>query len=189
MSISYFNGHTWSDLTREERYYCHVLFSHASIDPADFAIWLNQKCDLRLDLQSEWDLGLEVCFYRDYLWHQQKRVRSTDFSPKRTFDLCLFGEKDIIVIEAKVDQPFNDEQNVTFAKDRTEIPRLLGSENVRVSLIALASSKYLGAAKALNQFSGAVSWADVHQKYGDRLLKQADDLYGAWVPKLKVTYA
>ena len=185
MPISYLKGHSWSDLTREERYYCYILYSYARVDAAEFARWLNQKCGLSLDLRSEWDLGLEVCFYRDYLWHQERRVRETRFSPKRTFDLCLFGENDIVIIETKVDQPFDREQNAAFAADRTAIPQLLESEKVRVSLIALASSKYLSSATHLDQFSGTLSWADVHQKYGDRLLKQADDLYGVWIPKLR----
>lgn len=52
---------------------------------------------------GDWDLGYEVCLYRDVLW--QKGGLSAvglELPPKRTFDLCLFGERALVVIEAKV---------------------------------------------------------------------------------------
>ncbi len=190
MSIPYFNGFVWNDLTREERFYCFELYSHARKDPNDFASWITNFARLPGSFQGEWDLGLEVCFYRDYLWHQGKPIHGSEFSPKRTFDLCLFGPRDIIIIEAKVFQQFESDQNESFARDAKQIDQLLSPYKVNVWLLALASSKYfesvrnLSTGNSLEPFHGQISWADAYHKFGDKILKQADDLYGSNTRKL-----
>ena len=64
------------------------------------------KRPLKLSQDGDWDLGYEVCFYRDLSWPCQKTAHQDGYAAKRTFDLCLFGEKAIIIIEAKVFQRF-----------------------------------------------------------------------------------
>jgi hypothetical protein len=191
MPIPYFSGLSWNDITREERFYCFALYLHAQNDPQAFAAWVKETARLDIDPATDWDIGLEVCFYRDYLWHKGKPVHGSGFSPKRTFDLCLFSTKAIVIIEAKVDQPFDVEQNETFAQDSQRIPELLDTKDIKVFLVALASSKYFqsdakyGNGESLRAFQGQISWANAYRKYGDSLLRQADELYGSKVRKLK----
>lgn len=125
----------------------------------------------------------EVCFYRDLLWHGRRSARDEGLPLKRTFDLCLFGTRTIINIEAKAFEGSNSKQNRDFAKDAARIGELLGLKDIRVILVALASSKYY---KAMGNYAeketpaffyGRISWAQVFEKYQEGLLLQADQLY------------
>ncbi len=191
MSIPYFNGLSWNDLSRDERFYCFCLYQNAKGNPRQFAELISKKVGLSMESTDDWDIGVEVCFYRDYLWHKGKPVHGSGFSPKRTFDLCLFSPNTIIIIEAKVDQQFDAEQNKTFVEDAKKVRQLLAVDTLKVYLIALASSKYYeadmgnGNGKALQPFNGRISWLDMYQKYGDEILKQAENLYGSHLRKLK----
>ncbi len=185
MGISYLQGKPWSSWTRDERFFCTVLYGHASQEPAVFAAWLIDKAKLKATSAGEWDLGVEVCFYRDYLWQQPgNSARKAKLPAKRTFDLCLFGERDIIIVEAKVFEQFKSRQNSDFKEDRNHLKKMRDLKAVRVHLVALASSRYLanverfGRSKPLDAFDGCVSWADMFERYSDRLLAQADRMYG-----------
>lgn len=190
MGIPYFNGLTWKDLSRDERFYCFCLYQSVVDEPNQFAEFVVAKAGLCIEPTSDWDIGVEVCFYRDYLWHQRKPVHGSGFSPKRTFDLCLFSPNAIIIIEAKVDQPFDAVQNKIFAEDAKRIRQLLANEKLNIYLVALASSKYYkadavyGNGEALGPFDGRISWADMFHKYGNQILDQADNLYGSDMRKL-----
>lgn len=181
--IPYLRGLPWSNWTREERYFCSVLHSIASREPAGFANWLIDSAALCAEKGGDWDLGYEVCFYRDYLWQLKRQARNLGLSQKRTFDLCLFGNRDLIVIEAKVFQPFDAKQNKKFEQDRRLIRSLPGLENLTVHLVALASSKYFanaeryGRPETLEVFDGRVSWAQLAETYQHPLLHQADCVY------------
>lgn len=185
MGIPYLQGKPWSSWTRDERFFCAVLYGHASKEPTAFAQWLIEKAELSAPAGGDWDLGFEVCFYRDYLWQQPgNSARKAKLPAKRTFDLCLFGQRDIIIIEAKVCEQFGSLQNSDFKEDKKRfrgIPKLKG---VRVHLVALASSRYLvnvkkfGRSKPLAVFDGSVSWAETFERYADPLLAQADGMYG-----------
>lgn len=190
MGIPYFNGLSWNDLSRDERFYCFCLYQNVKDNPTQFAELVAEKAGLSIESTDDWDIGVEVCFYRDYLWHKRMPVHGSGFSPKRTFDLCLFSPNSIIIIEAKVDQPFDTEQNKTFGEDAQKIRHLLAKEELKIYLVALASSKYYkadmknGNGNALRPFDGRISWSDMHQRYGDAILRQAEDLYGSDVHKL-----
>jgi hypothetical protein len=190
MGITYFNGLSWQDLSRDERFYCFCLYQKAKSNPRQFAELVASKSGLNVESTDEWDVAVEVCFYRDYLWHKGKPVHGSGFSPKRTFDLCLFSSNAIIIIEAKVDQPFDTEQNKVFAEDSKKIRQLLGNEKLNIYLVALASSKYYkadannGSGDALRPFNGHISWSDMYQKYGDEIFNQAENLYGSDKRKL-----
>lgn len=126
MGIWYLRNSPWSSWTRDERYFCSVLYEHASQDPGDFAAWLNATSGLGLSTDGDWDLGYEVCFYRDFCWQSGgKSASKRDLPAKRTFDLCLFGEQAIIVIEAKVCEGFSSDQNDEFGRDAKRIQSLL----------------------------------------------------------------
>lgn len=182
MGISYLDGRPWSAWSREERFFCAVLYSHAAKDPRRFATCLVKCANLGVDTGGDWDLGLEVCFYRDYLWRKGKATaRKSGLPAKRTFDLCLFGERDIIIIEAKVCEPFDPRQNAVFAQDREIINEKLGLSSLGVHVVALASSRYFGGrvkSSTLEAFAGRIEWRQLAAEYGDPLLERADSMYG-----------
>jgi hypothetical protein len=183
--LTYFGDRkTWNQITREERAFCAALYQHIKADPNAFVSILREELHLDLDPKAYWDAGYEVCFYRDMLHSRQAPKRASGFSLKRTFDLALFSERAIIVIEAKADQPFTADQAASFKADRSAIQKLLGRE-IPVHLVALASSTYFDAYKrfgsgpALEPFAGAhLTWKCVAEHYNrDPLLLRADDLY------------
>lgn len=85
MGLEYFNGSRWEDITRDERFFCQRLYELARTGEglAKFLRLLNEKCSLALSLDVEWELGYEVCFYRDF-WHWNSK-QGKCFSLKRTF--------------------------------------------------------------------------------------------------------
>lgn len=183
MGISYLCNQPWSAWTREERYFCAVLFFHARRDPASFASWLIDAAGLDIDSGGEWDLGYEVCFYRDYLWQLGVSAKQRGFPGKRTFDLCLFGERDLVVIEAKVCEAYSGSQNEDFAQEKLRIKALEGLEQVNVQVVALAGTQYFanavrfGRPGTLAMFDGHITWLQVAELYSDGLLRQADAMY------------
>jgi hypothetical protein len=194
VQLPYFSGHSWNNLTREERFYCFNLYEHARIDPTDFARWVAETAEPKFSIkgENEWDIGVEVCFYRDLLWHGRRSAKAEDLPFKRTFDLCLFGPRTIIIIEAKAFEGFNSTQNRDFAKDAARIGELPGLKDIKVVLVALASSKYYkamekyGDEETLAFFNGRISWAQVFEKYQDKLLLQADQLYKSKIHRLSL---
>lgn len=183
MTIDYLRNRPWSDWTREERFFCAVLYSHAAHDPAAFASWLIETAGLQASPEGVWDLGFEVCFYRDFLWQWGKSAKKSCLPAKRTFDLCLFGERDIIVIEAKVCEAFKTEQNDGFKMDKERVKGIDGLKNLEVHLVALASSVYFanaarwGRPETLAAFDGCVTWDAIAHRFPDHLLEQADRMY------------
>jgi hypothetical protein len=183
MGIDYLRDQPWSAWTREERYFCAVLFCHARKDPAGFAAWLVSNAGLAISPTGEWDLGDEVCFYRDYLWQLGISAKQTGLPGKRTFDLCLFGERDIVVIEAKVCEAYGGAQNDDFARDRARINGIDGLQHVNVQVVALASTEYFanaaqfGRPGTLTMFDGRITWQQLAEHYSDEMLRQADGMY------------
>lgn len=183
MGIPWLGGAKWSDWTREERFFCTVLFGHGAKAPDDFARWVVKQAGLdeRLLGVEGWDLGYEVCLYRDYLWEQQK-LAGTRLPLKRTFDLCLFAPEAMVIIEAKCFEDFSTKQNKEFEKDPARVRQLLGRPDLPVYLVALASSHYLGSrrlrAGTLDAFEGHhLSWKQAAAKFEDPRLALADELY------------
>jgi hypothetical protein len=185
VDIQYLMNQPWSSWSREERLFCAVLYEHGRRQPRDFAHWLIDASSLGVSAEGDWDIGYEVCLYRDFLWQKGDLAASRqEFPQKRTFDLCLFGQSSLIIVEAKVCERFDSAQNSSFSDDRLHIKRLLGVEDLSVKIVALASSKYFENAKkysphALDVFDGQVSWAHAAQAYNDPLLAQAELMYKA----------
>lgn len=183
MAIDYLRNRPWTDWTREERFFCAALYQHAAQDPAALAAWVIETAGLRISTAGTWDLGFEVCLYRDFLWQQGKSARGLRFPAKRTFDLCLFGEGDMIVIEAKVCDKFSKKQAFDFKKEKERIGRIDEVKHLGIHLVALASQSYFDNAKqfgdpeTLRVFSGRVTWADIFRLYQDPLFEQAEHLY------------
>lgn len=188
MGFEYLNGKNWSEVTRDERYFCGELYFCINKDVKQFVKWLNTQTSMNLsseELNGEWEVGFEVCFYRDYCKLNNKQIKRTNYSQKRTFDLCLFSKDRIIIIEAKSQTGFGKEQNESFGNDLKSMLEILNKneKEFKVSLVALASSIYLNSKRRNplpdcfeNQF---FSWLDIHYLFDKyKLFFHADNCYG-----------
>lgn len=190
MGFSYLNDNSWENITREERLFCARLYEYIRKTPLKFVEFLNTKSaennkPLNLPVDCEWEAGFEVCFYRDLLKSVDKSIKDTDYPDKRTFDLCLFSEKTIVIIEAKAQQGFKSDQVEEFEDDREKIKELLQQikkEVPDIKIIALASSIYFENFKKhgkidIGFFDAKISWLDVYQFIGDKIFMRADEIY------------
>lgn len=187
MGFSYLNGKNWLDVTREERLFCSHLYNDLIGVENEFVAWLNEQPNdkaFELPTQDVWEIGFEVCFYRDFLRGIKNRpVNGSRYSPKRTFDLCLFSEQNIVIFEAKVQQGFTQSQIEEFKKDKDNIELLIG-RSIKMSLIAIVSSEYLNNFKKygklkdlLSPFDKLITWKQISEKYRRDLYMQADRTY------------
>lgn len=183
MGFSYLQNKNWLEITREERLYCAFLYWDIKDREKDFISWLDNNHGLQLDSDAKWEVGYEVCFYRDLLNSRGKSVNPTQYPSKRTFDLCLFSEEAMVIIEAKVQQMFKESQIRAFQKDRDDIPKIVGKE-IDTKIIALASSQYyknyeqFGQNDMLKTFDACISWVEIYDSYSQRdIYKQANDIY------------
>ena len=176
----YFGGRSWADITREERLFCAVLFAYARQQPDKFAKWVIETAPVPTDPAGSWELAYEACFYRDLLHSQGRSARGEHFPYKRTFDLCLFGDNAIIVIEAKVCAPFDGEQNGWFRKDPDLIREATCRPDLDVYVVPLAAGPYYSKCRksTLSEFTGQLTWAQIAARYPDPLLARADTMYG-----------
>ena len=187
MPIPYLGNKTWADISRDERMFCAVLWEHARKDPADFAMWLNKAAGLSMDSAGSWDLGYEVVFYRDLLHHAAKSARIAKLPFKRTFDMCLFGERDIVIIEAKLSMGFLTKQLDSMEKDIENIRitmEMIHKKCPEVHVVALTPEAYRHKhMKNNNSATSAmlgerwISWEEVADKYPDELLRLALRIY------------
>lgn len=135
-------GKTWLEITREERYFCAELFFEIRKDINKFIWFLNEQTELNLNEDQNWEIGYEVCFYRDLLYSKKIKVRETLFPAKRTFDLCLFSKSQMIIIEAKAQEKFEEEQLSELLKDIVRVNallKLLGYEEVDLKICLLTA--------------------------------------------------
>lgn len=181
----------WLDVTREERLFCSHLYHDIRSGglEQDFVRWLRDERFWQskpapdcLDASQDWEVAYEVCFYRDLLKSRDESARLKGFPPKRTFDLCLFSEKCIVIFEAKVHEGFDTEQMshlTTYRNeqqqdvdgDKQKVRNLVGtSSGPEVLAVALASSKYLekrhkgsGDVLRADRVDAVTSWKDVHE--------------------------
>jgi len=208
MALSYFgNKKRWENITREERYFCSALFWHVKNNSLEnqFVECLNELTQSKKnDHVKYWEIGYEVCFYRDYLKAIHNRsTHDTGYSGKRTYDLCLFSENRIIIIEAKAHQgldrdQFNYISDIDSGIDKNEIglKQLLQKENITIDVILLLSSKYVDGSKKhpnslireseIEDFK-IITWKDINEKFikntnnsnADvyKIINRADSLY------------
>ena len=182
MGFTYLNGENWLDVTREERLFCSHLYQDIIGKEKGFILWLNENKKFDLKASDDWEVGYEVCFYRDLLKLRKESINSTDYSSKRTFDLCLFSENAIVIIEAKVQQMFNESQIKVFEKDRHDIRRITG-KNIEVLVVALASSKYFdnynryGKHNILAKFDARITWEEMYDLYKNEIYLKAKGKY------------
>ena len=161
MTRSYFpqSKESWLDISREERLFCAHLYEFlrekencgkfidsldvASKDVASGEVEVSQDA-LRKD---NYEVGYEVCFYRDLAHaHGKSDLISRESGLKtRTFDLCLFGQKHIVIVEAKAHSSFNSKQLKWLGCEKKKIKRLfeelgVGCQDMEIVIVCLASS-------------------------------------------------
>ncbi|MCK9357427.1 MAG: hypothetical protein M0R22_09845 [Dehalococcoidia bacterium] len=191
MGFSYLGGKNWLDVTREERLFCAHLYHdiRSGRREQEFVRWLRdarfwwvKPAPESLNVNQDWEVAYEVCFYRDLLKSRNQSAKLKGFPQKRTFDLCLFSEKCIVIFEAKVHEGFDteqmshlttygDEQQQDADGDRQMVRALAGGADGPVVLtVALASSKYLekrhkgsGDVLKADRVDAVTSWKDVHE--------------------------
>ncbi len=137
--FDYLGGKNWNDITRDERTFCaHVyeafrhspdqlieIITSSNHNPANF------PSISELSKQKDWSLHYEVCFYRDLLKSKGEGVKLTVYPDKRTWDLALFSEDSIIIIEAKAHENLDRNQLKDLCLDKWgKIPKELTQNNV-----------------------------------------------------------
>lgn len=212
MNINYLEN-PWSEITRDERFFCAELFQILKDDKNPFLELL------KIPKGTPCDIGYEVCFYRDYIVkygygqereknHQiktidglkiqaevRKKVQKElvievetlkEFPFKRTFDLCLFLENEIIIIEAKAHQRFETKQLSSFDRDRALIMELLDSKISNVKVIGLCSSDYTPSVDTRSFFEDIITWKDLFNVYpNEEVLKHANDVFPSKTKKVQ----
>lgn len=182
MSYEYLNGKQWADITRTESHFCSELYRIIHADPRRFLRLLQLNDNLGLTISGRWEVATEVCFYRDMRIEFPGGSHDHMYSPKRTFDMCLFGPSQVVILEAKAHQemPFAEAQRAR--QDAKNLTLMLGLRN-RATLVALVSSRYLenhnkySRKKPLCSFDTVLTWAALAQEYQNRFFERADCIY------------
>jgi hypothetical protein len=184
MGFSYLHGGNWRDISREERLYCAHLFYSIQKDVNKFVRLLVSQLQIaEEELKCEWEIGFEVCFYRDFYYGiLNKPIKESKYSQKRTFDLCLFSENRIIIIEAKVDQKFKPDQLADIISDKKNVQELI-KKPIPINLVSLCSSRYYknlekyGDSAILKPFDAKISWRQINELFPEPYFCRAEDIY------------
>ena len=183
MGFSYLVGNKWEDITRDERLFCAHLFFAARNNMQPLLQLLLQKGAINAaESEIDWEIAYEVCFYRDYIFNLgfngTKNIGSTPFSHlgKRTFDLCLFSEKKMIIIEAKAQQGFSTEQLQYFTNDIKQLKELINL-CPEIVLVGLASSRYSPKKETREIFHSLLNWKELSDLYQEPRFLQADNVF------------
>lgn len=173
--MKYFNNKAWAHITREERYFCAELFFELRENPKPFFELIEKKAEV-------FEIAYEVCLYRDILKAYGKSIKASSLPQKRTFDLALFSENEIIIIEAKANTGFNNKQLDSFNEEVANIKslfKLLGHKTPKISTIAIFSSKYTPKPETVKNFIKTITWKELAKLYPSKkeLFISADNTY------------
>ena len=193
--LKWLQGETWSKITREERYFCAELFAVIQDDVCKFVDFLNRKGQwIRTGMSPiprafHWEPAYEACFYRDVAkqrgrarGRRPRRCAPSRADQKRTFDLALFSNEAIVLIEAKAQQGFLQEQLNSLDEDRDNIAKWTGIEKRKVHVVGLISSEYQPKRTTRKHFDLMTTWRDLACCYSDNvrareIFCRADKLY------------
>jgi hypothetical protein len=176
MQIEYLNNKSWKEISREERLFCAELYHAICHDQKPFLELLG------IDSNKSFDVGYEVCFYRDVLSAHNIKIGETKLPHKRTFDLALFSNQEIYIVEAKAHQRFETKQLKYFEKDKEYIEKLfsiIGKSIPKISVNAIVSSGYNPKDSTLRYFDKKITWKQLSAKYlsSKELFERADAIY------------
>lgn len=183
-TLPYLHGRTWASITREERFFCAELYFVLRRLPTlrPFIAWLNAQGNAQqLPEDDLWDVGYEVCFYRDHIHAfgfggttsiRDKVVPDTDlpFMVKRTYDLALFHSGHLVIIEAKAQQGWDRKQLDSLGRDRKDVKAMFkgkGQPEIEVHAILLAQKKHLAPMRdkqGVGSFTHLISWDQVAEQ-------------------------
>jgi len=188
MGFTYLNNQNWIDISREERLFCAHLYEHIRRDIKKFVEHLFKKAVIPNDeIEERWEIGYEVCFFRDFLKSKGMPIKASSYSDKRTFDLCLFSENRIIIIEAKVHEIFEKDQIDGLNNDVEQLREIIELQNININTVVLASSIYFNnfidkhkneESNFLDNIDCRISWNEMSDLYKDDLFDRADNIYG-----------
>jgi hypothetical protein len=176
--ISYFQNKSWNETSRTELLFCAELY-----------ILLKEKEHLQKFIekfglkQGDYDVSYEVSFYRDIpkIKEYAGKVKGK-YPSHRAFDLALFSENDIYIIEAKAQQGFDNEQLNDFKNDKKKMPEIIKEiapeKKVDIHLWAIISSIYKPKQETRDVFENIITWKDIYGLYGNDIFNHADECYG-----------
>ena len=204
MNISYFQNNKsekaqWKHISRDERFFCFELYQSLKADQKGLLTLIKEginkekykKEDIKYPKRRKFietiesktfDIGVEVCFYRDLLKWNGEGIKEYELPQKRTFDLALFSEEAIIIIEAKAHQGFDTKQLEEFKNDKEYIEKLfkiLDRPHPEVSIVGLHSSKYSPKPTTISPFDSIIKWDKIAEEYPDSkdLFNRANEIY------------
>jgi hypothetical protein len=121
------------------------------------------------------DIGYEVCFFRDSRHGEVKLIKSRRPKlEKQTFDLVLWlSDQSMIIIEAKAQQSFHNNQLGMLKKAKGLIQELSVNLVPNVYLVGLCSSKYTPKNETKQQLDTVITWVDIARVYSTRTTNQA----------------
>jgi hypothetical protein len=174
-ATSYFKGKSWNEeISRTETVFCAELFF----------FWKKEEnlidfIDRFKLVPGNYDVGYEVSFYRDFL--KDEIEFEGEYKLKRTFDLALFSEKDIYIIEAKAQQGFYTKQLNIFKEDKSNILKMLrevdNKIDVNIHLLAIKSSLYNPKNETNDHFEQIITWREIYDLYHVPIFNHADEIY------------
>jgi hypothetical protein len=160
----------WGKINRGERFYCFDLYNQLKANDAekDFIKWLCKGIVDDIDLSNS-SIFPEVSFYRDLIYLLQlksnnkiKNKSKIKGSLQRTFDLCVFSKKFIIVIEAKVHEGLSNNQIVTDKNKMVEFLQEITDEGIDVFYVGLVTRSYWQNAKnKFEVFNKIITWEEI----------------------------
>ena len=174
MGLSFLDGKSWNEITREERFFCLQLYNHIKASGIRGFILLLKDSGLDIPLETNWEVGYEVCIYRDVLFSRNEQAHPS--FQKRTFDLCLLSDEAIVVIEAKASEGFLSDQLKSISADTREIQKLTKIRNIKT--VAIHSSIYQPRETTKQYFDIRLTWKMLSKIYdNDPILARADVIY------------
>ena len=179
MKLKIFNDKSWNlDITRDERFFCQELYHELTNGGLNSFLSLISSEAVGLNFKGPYEVGYEVCFYRDLKYAGLFKGQVSEYSIKRTFDLCLFSEKEMMIIEAKVFEGMTTKQMDEFEQDRKWVPKALGIDGYRVRLVALIADKYKPSEATKNRFDAIITWKHISNLFPENeVLTKVDQLY------------
>ncbi len=219
-----FDKKAWIEITREERLFCSHLYHKINTPERakEFINWINTiKSPVKefnnqnsLNSNDDWEASFETCFYRDLLkshgfgvkekFEDLKKIENIGSNAvnliKRTFDLVLFSNDTILIIEAKAAGKLDSKQFKEFEIDEKLICgvfEFLKIKPPQIVFYILASNKYyiskaftsprgIGKINIIDKqkkgdckINGLISWKQLFdsEEFSDSIFKRAEEVY------------